>query len=359
MTEAHTFVDLFAAKYPPIYLPFEPAVINPCAEAVERATIAWADRVGLCGDDAHRNRKYALTGTMMCALYFPEAPEDRLQSMSNYSAWGFLFDDVTEKCPIGQRTRDLSHLVARLIRVAQAPSSALLGDDALETCLADAIRELRRCFDPTQMRWFVDSFRTWMVGFLWETSVRERGAPLTLNDYLIQRYGCAGAENAVVMATMVVTDHGDDLPASEVSSPVVCAATEALLMTGALDNERYSYAMATLEQNHQTNLFEMIRSQNPGMSFDDAVVEAIALRDRIMSLYVRLREQIWPRASHWLRRYLRGIEHLVNGNVTFGQKCVRYINPHTTSPTRSVTPSDPSTEPLPLPSIAWWWDHLA
>lgn len=358
MTETQTFVDVLAAKYPPFYCPFEPSGIHPCAEALERATIAWADRVRLCGDDAHRSRRYALTGTMMCALYYPDAPEDRVQSMANYSAWSFLLDDVTETAPVGQRTRDLADLVARLVRISEAPRSGLLGDDALGTCLADAVSGIRRWADPPQMRRFVEGFRTWMFGFLWEASTRERGARLTLNDYLVLRYGSVGATNAAAMAAMLANDHGDDLPARELDSPAVLAATEACLMAGALDNERYSQAKAALEQEQQTNIFEVIRNQNPGMSFDDAIVDAIALRDRILSLYLRLREQMWPHASHGLRRYLRYLEHSFNGNITFGEKAARYRTPHTTPIARSVTPSDPSTEPLPLSSIAWWWDQL-
>jgi hypothetical protein len=101
------------------------------------------------------------------------------------------------------------------------------------------------------------------------------------------------------------------------------------------------------------------------------VAEAVALRDRVMGLFLRLREQVAaePGASPGLRRYLDALGHYIVGSIGWMNDAPRYASPRNRNPLPvagaswairwSEASSDPSTEPPPLRAAAWWWAQLA
>ncbi|MFE4366666.1 polyprenyl synthetase family protein [Streptomyces sp. NPDC056835] len=102
---------------------------------------------------------------------------------------------------------------------------------------------------------------------------------------------------------------------------------------------------------------------------EQAVHQAVALRDRLTTLFLRLREQEDPKLSAPGRAYVADLAHAIRSNLDWGSHSPRYtvVTPRTQLPppnpapiplTLTDHPSDPSTEPLPHPSIAWWWQQL-
>ena len=107
---------------------------------------------------------------------------------------------------------------------------------------------------------------------------------------------------------------------------------------------------------------------HPCRNAADAVEEAVRLRDRAMSLFLRLRERAWVSAGGELRRYLDALGHYIVGSILWMDAAPRYASPRNRNPmpvpgaTWQIrwrdTPADPSTEPPDIRAAAWWWQQL-
>jgi hypothetical protein len=67
-----------------------------------------------------------------------------------------------------------------------------------------------------------------------------------------------------------------------------------------------------------------------------------------------------------MRTYISGMEHTWRGILDWGFRSARYARGGDPGapllqrfPGWADTPRDTSLEPLPYPSIAWWWEELA
>ncbi|MGW0002877.1 terpene synthase family protein [Nocardia grenadensis] len=352
-----TPVDVTGSDFPGFYCPFE-TKRHPDAEALQLDTIAWARRVEL-GGCPQRSEMYARAGSLGASLWYPDSPRDRVQCAAQLAAWAILVDDLTDSpTPTGRIDRSPADMFARLVRISENPSCALLPGDNVADALVDIVHQLRTWADPTQMRWFSQAVRQWLLGVLWEQDIRRNNLPLTLNEYLIPRNWSMANMFTASVGAMLAGPSSKDLPDHVLDSPAVRAATEAAMVIIVFDNDRYSYAKTLLQGDSHIDLFELVRHEHPGRSFAEAVVETIALRDRIMSLYVRLRAQLRPGAGSALQQYLTNLECLVSGNIEFGKEAARFRTAGTATPRITTTPSDDSSDPVPLPSVRWWWDQL-
>src|SRR5687767_2986114 len=72
------------------------AEINPDAEVMRERTLAWAERFDLGKGDRQRTWKLALTGTTFMANTYPHAAGEVGQALFDYSAWGWVPNDLVE-----------------------------------------------------------------------------------------------------------------------------------------------------------------------------------------------------------------------------------------------------------------------
>jgi hypothetical protein len=194
------------------------------------------------------------------------------------------------------------------------------------------------------------------IRLAWEHGVRHQGEDLTVHEYMAIRMGSGGASAA---AGYLEAIEGIELTGHEWASPQVVAATEAGLFAASLDNDRYSYTRDSDRDAGNFNLIGLLQREKPLNSSRQTVIQAVAIRDRILLLYLRLREQLWPGASQELRCYLGAVDRAISGNIAFGTSNIRYLAPGAEAMiSLTEEPSDASAEPLPYPTIAWWWSHL-
>lgn len=149
-----------------------------------------------------------------------------------------------------------------------------------------------------------------------------------------------------------------ELSEQQWARPIVRAAAESSMLAAALDNDRYSYPRERHQRDSKPNLFDAIRHERPQLTLGQALREGIAIRDRMLTLYGRLREDILRDADDILHRYITGLDRIVSGNLTMATASSRYLladSPYKIDTT--LHPVDASTDPLPIPTIAWWWDH--
>lgn len=337
----------------PIFCPLTPVTYPPIGRLIQAAA-EWLGR--LSPGPAQNLKMQAVAGTELCTHFFPEGSTDRLLSLSKYSAWSFQLDDLLESGELGGPAEAATVLLA-LARIMEAPEAGLLGDLPLAVACADVARDLWSWASPVQMARFTATFRVWMDGFIWESALRERQGDVSLNAYMAMRVLAAGSANAVPMACMAV---GLELPARQWHDPAVVAAREAAMAVAVLDNDRYSRAKSVESGDEAPDVVDVVLRRNPGLSPEQALTEAVAIRDRVMALYLRLSERLRRDADEALLTYLRCLDLLITGNLDFGATCLRYVDP--TAPAAGLPwsdkPSDSTPGPVPIPTFAWWWDHV-
>ncbi|WP_406320001.1 hypothetical protein [Streptomyces sp. NBC_00519] len=328
------------------------------AEHLSANSAAWARKFDLGRGDPSLSALYGAGGATLITHVFPHATTDPdlAQALVDYSGWAFMADDFIVPDPDARA--DVLHAVYRWARTILSARSWENRGTHLDDALRNTLERLRACMSDVQYERFTTTQASWLHAMLWERALRERGTALTVNDYLAVRIGAVG-----VHATPGYLDavEGTELTAQEWSSPLVKAATEAGLFAAALDNDRYSFCKESDLTQINYNLFGALQHEHPDWTLAQAMREGITIRDTMLALYLRLREQILPTASPDLRKYLTGVERVISGDITFGTTCMRYFAPEATPDIRRTLtrPAQLSDEPLPYPTIAWWWEHIA
>jgi hypothetical protein len=331
----------------------------PHRDSLVASTLEWARDVRLCGDDTKHTENFALAGAHGTADFYPRGSTvQRMQTLGRFHAWILAVDDRSEDSPDSERLHWLAETLPRFARILEVPDVGRRSREHFDRALGDIAASLHRWASPGQSRRFTESLRTWALGCVWEAAAWDRGIPPSLADYLPMRYATGGGTATAAAAIAVMRD-GEELPDATVDSPPVRAVSEAAVLTLLLDNDRYSRAKTLQRHGKEIDIIDVIQHATPGCSDAEAVTRAVALRDRIMTLYLRLREQLRPSAGPELGRYLLALDDLIKGNLDWGRSFVRYITPDRVLPPDVDKPSDPSTEPPDIPAIAWWWDHVA
>ncbi|HEX2316527.1 MAG TPA: terpene synthase family protein [Thermomonospora sp.] len=345
-------------ELPPIFCPLEPAT-NPARAAVERRAVAWIDRMGLCADPRERAWVVGTDSADFYARFAPEADEDRLLAAALWVYWGFAFDDA--RCDAGHysdRPAEFVPMAFRLQRALERPVPAD-ADDVYARALRDIGERFRRTGTAVQFQRFAAAHRAWLTGVAWQISNQARGHMPDLDDYLTMRLHSAGGEPTFAMLELA---DGPEVPAAEMESPAVRALTEMAILVAALDNDRHSLRKELGRRHADQNIYTVLLHHRR-CSLAEAVRTATGLRDRVLLRFLRLRERVAPRLSTAGRRYVDGLAHGIRGNAEWGLRVPRYVSRGAdpgatdTSPvTWAERPCDDSGEPIPLPTVVWWWD---
>ncbi|GHF33310.1 hypothetical protein FHX82_005266 [Amycolatopsis bartoniae] len=344
----------------PFYCPIEPA-IHPEVDEVERRAIEWIDRFRFYSGETGRARVLGTNSAEFYARFAPAACREGLQAAVHWVYWGFAFDDT--RCDSGEFSADPVKFLAMAGPLQQAlenPWHAPPGDDPYVAALQDIGRAFAACATPVQVRRFTDAHRAWLFGVAWQIANCAAGRMPTLADYTAMRPNAAGGPPTLAMLEIAL---GQEVPAAEMDSPAVRALTEMAMLVAAWDNDLHSHRKETTEDHTDQNLINVLRVHE-GLPPADALAEAYRLRDRVMTRFLELRDQVAadPRTSSALRAYLRCLGHAIRGNTDWALRVPRYSgygeSPRPGGAAWADGPSDPRPGPLPIPAIAWWWDSL-
>ncbi|MFI9508613.1 hypothetical protein [Nocardia sp. NPDC052566] len=337
------------------WCPFD-AEVCPEADTLSAGTRAWAQQFDLGDGDPAKTELYANVGAVFTANVYPHITGPVGQALTDYSAWGWVANDHALP-PQGARTCDVLHKLYRWARIMRAPSSFPELTTPADAALTEVFTRLYEEAPARPRARLVDSQVRWLLDMGWEVVLHERGAQLTVNDYLAMRLGSGGAEAALGYVEIV---EGIEVPDREWTAPRFRAASEAGMFAAVLDNDRYSLSNDLTNGLTKYTIFNALLTEYPNLTATEALLAGVEIRNRMLNLYIQLRAQILSGASSELRRYLTGLDLIVSGNIVFGATALRYHTPQLAdAPQRHETPtSPPGGDRLPYPTISWWWDHL-
>ncbi|MEV4871976.1 hypothetical protein [Streptomyces syringium] len=364
MTETATRASAIGWRLPPFYCPID-AAIHPRADQLEERAIAWLDAMGIFRDGTERAWSIATHSTDFSCRMIPYGKDEPLLLFIEWNHWAFALDDFWHDTGSADiRTSRIVDLNARISRCLEAPGSAMLGSSPFAAALEDLASRTRALATPVQLRRVAEGMRDWLFGAAWQVSNVERGIMPTLSDYVALRPSINGTRFSLAWSEIA---SGIEIPDGELYSAPVQALTDAAGFIVSCDNDLFSYAKEDNQETTDQNIVNVLAHQD-GSPPDKALGEALAIRDRAMTLFLDLRDQIARDADPELRRYLEALGHYIAGCIRWMNAAPRYASPRnrhelpvpgaTYGITWRDTPSDPGTGPLPIASAAWWWDQL-
>ncbi|MET9514590.1 terpene synthase family protein [Streptomyces sp. NPDC002994] len=342
----------------PFYCPV-PSIVHPSAEALNDMTVRWMLQQSLDADDHQRSRLALCDFGGLTAATMSYGQLERLALMAKFHAVLFSLDDGV--CDEAYATADsLAQEAGRIVRAIEAPTAPQPDDSPHAAALRLLRIELERYASRQQIRRWTDAMRVYTSGLVWEASWRRSPQLPSLDDYVTLWMRAIGMAPSTAMIEIVA---GYSVPDNDLEDPRVRALTEITWTLVSWDNDLYSRNKELLRADDDLNLIDVL-CQELGCEPHHALQEAVAMRDRVMVLFLRLRDQVLRDAGGGLRRYVQGLGQFIRGHLDWASACPRYRVPSEPEGKPDEgwwkqRPADDSFEPLPLPTISWWWDQLA
>ncbi|MBQ0985616.1 hypothetical protein KBZ10_14050 [Streptomyces sp. F63] len=352
-------------ELPPFYCPVESAV-HPAVRRIEERAVAWLDASGVFPDATERAWNLATNAAEFSCRLAPYGDEERLLLFAQWTYWLFALDDTRlDAAPAADRGPDLADLGLRLVRSLEAPGSRMLGSGPMARALDDLVLRTRAVAGPVQYQRLADGVRDLLLGAAWQHGNARRGVVPSPAEYAAGRIADVGTR---FDAAFVEIANGVEIPGERLYSGPVRALVEATGFIAACDNDLLSRAKEAGEGAAAPDLVRVL-AHHHRCSEREALAAALALRDRAMTLFLRLREQTARGADADLRRFLDDLGHWIAGNIRWSDTAPRYASPRplhrlpvpgaVLGVTRRPDPADPRTGPPGLPTIDWWWDQSA
>lgn len=337
---------------PSFYCPLPASASHPAAAEIDHEAVSWLYRMRLGASDEHRRQLARANFGLLSALATPDGITERVQWAADFLYWGFALDDARDEAGRPERLQDVVVQVNKMQRILEVPDTTLLSGEPL----ADGLRLLQHRFisfaTPTQVRRYQEGMRTYYFSVLWEITSRNSGAVLSLDEYSAMRMKSAGHPP---MTAMLEAINGYALADRDLDSPAVRALTEMNWLLVAWDNDLYSYGKEAGKYRNGNNLVDVL-AMTQGLSAQEAMDEALRLRDRVLCLFLKLQRRLLADAGLALSRYIVDLGIWIRANIEWGTSSARYTGSTAGSPgVWAEQPHDSDPSPLDLPSIRWWW----
>ncbi|MBC2878041.1 MULTISPECIES: terpene synthase family protein [Streptomyces] len=361
-------------ELPPFYCPIQGA-IHPHTDHLRRRSEEWMHGYGFCPDAASLQFVRSFNSADFVGRMAPHGLLDPMQVLTDWCNLGFVIDERFDRIPLARSDRNVlaeaAELAVKLVRTFETPGAGLLTTSPFGAPLEDLATRMHRMTTPSQRRRIVEGTHLWASALVWEVADHARPEPPSLNDYTTQRQQTIGG---ALFTSWIDTLTGVEVPASEMDHPSVRALTEITGLIVGIDNDLFSYANDLwFHQNQGVTLrnFATVLAAEGGCTTDQALREVTWMRNRLTALFLALRDQLTerhrPRAGSALRNYMRHLGYLIRGNLDYYGVTDKYRNPDGRSPDTLLRvayrftskPPDNASEPLPIPTISWWWDQLA
>ena len=363
MSSGTSRADLSAPRLAPRFhypLPMPEVAHVPVGVAAE--VTAWKEPYGFLEDRPDSGASGSALAWCLGRFSTEETSPAVLRGIGCLMEWALVLDDdVLDHADARSRPGELLRLMCRIMRVLESPGYRVTADDhVLVRAGHDAMEQLRAHCAPAHTARLATGFRRLLTSAVHKLHLDRPGE----DEYLFSRFQDFGGS---VYAVLIDMCGPGPTPDAEWDSPAVQALIECVTLMCALENDVTSFHKERAEGQPTTNFVDVLRTSR-GVSFDRAVAMTVETRDRLMLLFLRLRERLLASATTPSLRHL--VERLgqfviANTEVTL---CARRYNPLPARPVELYqvvrTPacwapslSTDDTSPLPYPSISWWWDH--
>lgn len=357
----HRRPSRIGTELPPFYCPLERELVHAEAKAVETRAVEWLDAFGLYPDPVERAWGLATHSADFSCRIIPRGDAEAVLLFTEWNYWANAVDDWQDSGAADVRTAAVADHGVRLLRTLENPGADVLPDGPVTRALADLVRRTHTVLTPFELRRFVEGTRDWLLGAAWQAAQAERGAMPGLNDFVAMGGLANGTRFSLTWSDVAGRVR---LPADTLYAPALQALTDAAGFVVSADNDLFSYDKDDHLEPWEVNLVNVIAHEERCPPAE-AVPLAVALRDRVMALFLRLRARLADGADPSLARHLEAIGHYVAGCIAWQSRAPRYASPRNRHELPDPgarfairyadVPSHAGTEPPALPALARWW----
>nr|MDT0522035.1 hypothetical protein [Streptomyces sp. DSM 41633] len=365
--------SLLGPRLPSFYCPLERDLVHPEAKQVEALAVEWLDAFGVYPDPVERAWGLATHSADFSCRIIPDGDVEVLLLFTEWNYWANAVDDWQDSGSDEVGTGAVVEHGVRLLRTIEDPGASVLPDGPMTRALLDLVGRTHAMLTPHELRRFVEGTRDWLLGAAWRAAQAEAGTMPGLNDFVAMGPLANGTRFSLTWSDAA---RGDRLPAEVLCSPALTALTDAAGFVVSADNDLFSYDKDDHLEPREVNLVNVLARQE-NCSPAEAVPLAVALRDRVMVLFTRLRAQLEngpdgpdgpAGANGELRRHLAALGHYVAGSIAWQSRAPRYASPRNRHelPLAEArfavrfadAPSFAGTEPPDVPALASWWRQV-
>lgn len=334
-----------------------PSAIHPAWRVIQVRNAQWVARMRLVPTGVRREQLAGLNVGELAARFAPRGTLDGVQLIADLLTMTFTLDDLHDQGILTRHPDELAHLFTRLHRpLIDASTQA---DDPLPDVHVQALRDLRdrlgQIASPALVSRMVSAIRDTLLADVQETAQITRGCPPDLDDYVQYRIASSWV---LPIATVVAAADGFEPTSAQLDQPAVAALTDMAALLMGWDNDIYGYAKDHRAKTADVNNLPDVLARTSGLAAEQALRHAVALRDRLLAHFLRVRARTESTADPQLRSYLANLASMIRGQLDWAATCPRFFqtSASTSWPVRiAADPSDTSAEPLPIASIAHWW----
>jgi Terpene synthase family 2, C-terminal metal binding len=315
--------------------------------------VKWMEFFDLDGEQREAGRLRCITAGELAARTLQSVDPPGAQFSADSLLWLFAFDDAY--CDEGRYSHnpsEMAFLVAQMSRIAETGHT-----DCPSPCaraLADLRRRLDHLASPAPIARWVQAMKAYLGFQVWEASHRATGTMPTIDQYTVARIRNGSME---LCAMTLDIAEGYQVPPDEMASADIRALTEIACCMVGLDNDIASYHKEHTRGHDRLNIVDVIAHEHTRTP-DQALPEALGIRDAVLALYLRLCEQVGPTVGEETRRYIAGLSAWIRGNLDWSTHTARYLR-HGRPTIRVVDDRDhPVPVITPPAGVAWWWSRL-
>ncbi|WP_129772266.1 terpene synthase family protein, partial [Streptomyces sp. L-9-10] len=292
-------------QLPPLYCPID-AAAHPEHDSIDRDSQIWLDRYRLYTSDIDRAWAIARNCAEAMGRIYPQGIADRVALTARWLHWIFYVDDVRmETAVTPTKLVSAIGLTSHLLRVMESPATEPTADQTGPVAALQSLMvSVQAVASPTQLYRFVEAHRKWFHSILWGMA---NPAPAGLDEFLHLRMLNAGGAASLSWSEITT---GEEIPGAEFHSPAMRALQESSFLMMALDNDLLSYNRELLVDGSTRNIV-MLLSRLNNCPPEQAVHQAVALRDRLTTLFLSLREQEQPELSAPARAYVADLGYAI------------------------------------------------
>ncbi|WP_424216655.1 terpene synthase family protein (plasmid) [Streptomyces sp. BI20] len=351
---------------PPFWCPLPLDRVHPDLDLLRARAVTWLDAVGLYPNETERAWGLATHGAEFSCRIAPDGDPERLLLFIEWNHWANAVDDWQDSGAADAAVGPVVEHAALLARTLEAPTSGVLPPGPLTDALGDLIGRTRAALAPVEYRRVVEGARDWLIGAGWRAALAARGAGMP-DPNTFAALGPLANGTRFSVAWIDAAEHRLPDPAL-LASPAYTALTEAAGFVVSADNDLFSYDKDDHVRPWEVNLVNVLAA-DLSCPPAEAVPHAVALRDRVMGLFLDLRARLAtgldPEGAP--ARHLRGLGHYVAGSIVWQNAAPRYASPRNRFAmpvpgarfdVRVLTHEpEPVSGPAPLPALASWWEQ--
>ncbi|MFE1321690.1 hypothetical protein [Kitasatospora phosalacinea] len=345
------------AAIPLLFCPI-PSSLHPDHEAVGKSTELWLDTMGFTEDAERRKRLLAIGAhEFVCRIARDAESTTGLELASQWLCSMLTLDDEWDT---GRLSRDPSRVLtiaATLLAVINSSNSHPSEADRYVASVRDVFSRARAWAPALSVKRWADSQLESFMGAATIVAYRTERRSMTLSEYLTIGPLDRGSRSCI---ELIEVCERTAIPQSQLDSPRVHALTQAAKFLVLVAADVYSFRREDDHGALESNIVDVLQ-RHLACSQEQALLEAAALHDRTMCLFLRLADRTSRRAGAELQRYITQLSNLVSGNLEWGFTSARYTERTPGSlpaAERAERPADGRLTPPPYPEIAWWWDQL-